>query len=58
MERKKYDSAIAYTRKDLALSRKAGDKRAIVSSLNNLAVIYTDLNQFSKARGVLIEAKR
>ena len=58
MERKKYDSAIAYTRKDLALSRKAGDKRAIVSSLNNLAVIYTDLNQFSKARGVLIEAKK
>ena len=55
---KKYDSAIAYTRKDLALSRKAGDKRAIVSSLNNLAVIYTDLNQFSKARGVLIEAKK
>lgn len=55
---KKYDSAIAYTRKDLALSRKAGDKRAIVSSLNNLAAIYTDLNQFSKARGVLIEAKK
>lgn len=55
---KKYDSAIAYTRKDLALSRKAGDKRAIVSSLNNLGAIYTDLNQFSKARGVLIEAKK
>lgn len=55
---KKYDSAIAYTRKDLALSRKAGDKRAIVSSLNNLAAIYTDLNQFSEARGVLIEAKK
>lgn len=49
-KRKNYERAIAYTRKDLFLSRKVGDLRAIGSSLGNLAGIYTELKQLSPAR--------
>jgi len=52
----RYERAIAYTRKDLFLSRKVGNLRAIGSTLGNLAAIYSELKQLSPARKCLNEA--
>jgi hypothetical protein len=48
--------AIAYTRRDLSISRDVGDERSIASSLINLASIYCSLLQLSEARGALSAA--
>lgn len=53
---KKYERAIAYTRKDLYFSQKVGDLRSVGSTLGNLAAIYTDLKQLTPARDCLREA--
>lgn len=55
--KKRYERAIAYTRKDLYLSRKVGNLRAVAATLGNLAAIYSDLKQLSPARKLLKEAK-
>jgi tetratricopeptide (TPR) repeat protein len=55
--KKRYERAIAYTRKDLYLSRKVGNLRAVATTLGNLAAIYSDLKQLSPARKLLREAK-
>lgn len=55
--KKRFERAIAYTRKDLYLSRKVGNLRAIAATLGNLAAIYSDLKQLSPVRKLLREAK-
>jgi len=55
---KRYERAIALTRKDLYLSRKIGNLRDIASTLNNLAGLYIELKQLSKARSLLRESKQ
>ncbi len=55
LEHCRYDYAIAYTRKDVFISRKIGDKRGLASSLGNLAVIYSKMNQFGPAKKILQE---
>lgn len=57
-EKLKFERAIAYYRKDLSLSRLAGDKREVAATLGNLAVLYADLRQFSQGREHLREAKK
>lgn len=57
-KKSKFERAIAYYRKDLSLSRLAGDKREIASTLGNLATLYADLRQFSQGRELLRESKR
>lgn len=56
--KKRYERAIASTRKDLYLSRKVGDLRATATTLCNLVAIYADLKQLSPARQLLKEAKQ
>ncbi len=55
---KRYERAIACTRKDLHISRTVGNLRSTASTLSNLAGIYTDTLQLKKAREALNEAKR
>lgn len=55
--KKRYERAIAHIRKDLYLSRKVGNLRAIAATLGNLAAIYSNLKQLSPARKLLREAK-
>ncbi|MFC2013724.1 tetratricopeptide repeat protein [Chloroflexota bacterium] len=55
-KKRKYERAIAFSRKDLYLSRKIGDKTSIAVSLCNLSVLYLDLKQLSSARKILEEA--
>ena len=47
---------MAYTRRDLSVSRKIGDQRGIASSLLNLAGLYVELKQLSPARRLLQDA--
>jgi tetratricopeptide (TPR) repeat protein len=56
--KKRYERAIAYTRRDLYLSRKVGDLRAVASTLGNLAQLYAVLKQLSPARKLLREARQ
>jgi tetratricopeptide (TPR) repeat protein len=56
--KKQYQRAIAYTRRDLYLSRKVGDLRAIATTLGNLSQLYAELKQLSPARELLREAER
>lgn len=55
-KQKRYERAIAFTRKDLFFSRKVGDLRAIGSTLGNLAALYSELKQLTPARKLLNEA--
>jgi tetratricopeptide (TPR) repeat protein len=52
----RFQPALAYTRRDLSVSRKIGDQRGIASSLLNLAGLYLELKQLSPARRMLQEA--
>ena len=54
----RYERAIAYMRRDLFLSRKVGDQRAIAATLGNISQLYMVLKQFSRARELLAEAKQ
>lgn len=56
-DQKRYERAIAYYRQDLYLSRLAGDRRELASTLGNLATLYAQLKQFSPARELLREAQ-
>jgi tetratricopeptide (TPR) repeat protein len=53
-----YARAIAYMRKDVALTRKIGDQGALGVSLNNLAIIYRGARQLTPARHLLREARQ
>ncbi len=57
-KKKRYERAIAFTRKDLFISRKVGDSRAIATTLCNLAMLYGDLKQLSPSRHLLKEAQK
>ncbi|WEV18641.1 SEC-C metal-binding domain-containing protein [Clostridium perfringens] len=53
---KNYKQAIAYTKRDLKLTREYGSFRDEISTLNNLSYIYVETLQIKKAREVLKEA--
>jgi tetratricopeptide (TPR) repeat protein len=53
----RFESALAYLRKDLALSRQVGDRRGLAQTLTNLAGLYGQMRQPSSARRALREAK-
>jgi tetratricopeptide (TPR) repeat protein len=56
--KKRYGRAIAFLRKDLALSRQVGDDAALAMTLNNLAIVYQGASQLSPARRLLREARQ
>lgn len=55
-KKKDYKQAIAYTRRDLQITRKYGSLRDEISTLLNLSDIYAETRQISKAKEVLREA--
>lgn len=57
-KKKRYQRAISCMRKDLMLSRKAGNKQNLAITLINLAVLYIELKQLTPARSLLNEAKK
>jgi tetratricopeptide (TPR) repeat protein len=56
-EKRQFQSALAYGRKDLSVSRLVGNEREVAKSLDNLARIYADLLQPTAARAAILEAK-
>jgi tetratricopeptide (TPR) repeat protein len=54
---RQFEPAIAYLRKDLALSRQVGDRRGLAQTLANIAGLYMQLRQVKAARQALEEAK-
>lgn len=53
---RRYARAIAYARKDLALSRQIGDLTGVATSLMNLGSLYMEMKQPNDARRVTREA--
>lgn len=52
---RKFEKALAYARKDLAMARLAGEDRGLGASLGNLAWIYVEMRQLGAARKSLAE---
>lgn len=57
-KKKRYQRAISYMRKDLMLSRKAGNKQNLAITLMNLAGLYLELKQLSQAKALFKEAEK
>jgi len=55
--RGRFERALAYSRKDLMLSRFIGDDRMLATTLMNLAQIYGELLQISEARHSVQQAE-
>ena len=53
-----FEPAIAFLRKDLALSRQVGDQTGLAQTLANLAGLYGQMRQPKAARRVLEEARK
>jgi len=53
---RKFDSALGYLRRDLALTRRIGHQRELGTTLGNLGALYADLKQFTLSRRMLREA--
>lgn len=56
-QQERYEHALAYLRRDLALSRRVGDLHGVVVSLQNLSELYRVMLQIGSARRCLREAK-
>ena len=54
----RYERALAYLRRDLALSRQVGDLYGVVVSLQNLSELYRCMLQIGSARKFLGESKK
>jgi tetratricopeptide (TPR) repeat protein len=53
----RFEPALAFLRKDLALSRQVGDQRGLAQTLTNLAGLYGQMRQPTYARQMLREAQ-
>ncbi|WP_042169683.1 SEC-C metal-binding domain-containing protein [Paenibacillus gorillae] len=58
LRRKKIAEAIAYTKRDLLITKQFGSLRGEISTLINLSLIYAEAKQMSEARKTLYEAKK
>jgi tetratricopeptide (TPR) repeat protein len=56
-QQERYERALAYLRRDLALSRRVGDLHGVVVSLQNLSELYRVMLQTGSARKCVREAK-
>jgi tetratricopeptide (TPR) repeat protein len=56
--KKRYERAIAYLRKDLYYTRKRANRHDLVVTLCNLSNLYIEAKQLTEARKLLLEAKR
>src|SRR5690606_23247435 len=50
---RRFERALAFMQKDIALSRAVGDEPALAVSLGNIAGLYAEMRQFSRARAAL-----
>ena len=58
LEHGHYERALAYLRRDLALSKQVGDQYGVVVSLQNLSELYRCMQQIGSARKFLEESKK
>jgi tetratricopeptide (TPR) repeat protein len=56
-QQERYERALAYLRRDLALSKQVGDLHGVAVSLQNLSELYRVMLQIGSARKCLREAK-
>lgn len=58
LKSKNYKQAIAYTKRDLAITKRYGSSRDLIRTLINLSDIYKEVRQLSDARQALREAAK
>ena len=55
---RRYERALAFLNRDLAISKRIGDQRGVATTLGNMAGLYVDLAQLGPARKTVAEIER